>query len=158
MAYLYSSFSVFIRVHLWLILYLLAAQAFLPVAFVNRQLERLMLRSRREAAIVRLTAVADHDILDPQIQQAIDRGRADQNGPRQPRFVEPIRHGRSQAGQDENGHAQAVRKILLLVQLMVAANGADRQGGIRGNVQQMIAVRALPFRLVRHFDTAGMFT
>src|SRR6266446_3561749 len=59
-------------------------EAFLPITLADRQLKRLMRRARREAAVMGVAAVADQRISDPQVQQAVEQRRAEQDGPRQP--------------------------------------------------------------------------
>ena len=53
----------------------------------------------RHAAVMGVAAVADDHVLDQQVQNAVEQGRADQDGPCQPLSVQPVRDRRRQAGQ-----------------------------------------------------------
>src|SRR5262249_54449663 len=71
-------------------LHLLLADALLAVALVRRQLERPVLGARRVAPVMSAAAVADDHVPDPQVEQSVEHGRADQNGPGPPLLVQEV--------------------------------------------------------------------
>jgi hypothetical protein len=135
----------------------LFAQLLLAVAFPRRQLERGVRHLLRETLVMGLAAVADEGVADEQVQRDVERRRADQDRPGQPRLVQAVGDDRGGEGGDEDRHAQRMRKVLLAVQLMAAAEGAMGQGGIAGcDVLAMLAVRALPVAGLGGVEPGGL--
>jgi hypothetical protein len=124
----------------------LSAQLLLPVALVDGQFKRLVVRLRRHAPDVRVAAVADNHVFYEEVQDAVERRGADQDSPRQPPVVIERRQRRRHRRREQDGHAELVREVFLLIQLVAATQGTGRQRRIdfgRG-VEQVIAFRTLP--------------
>src|SRR5579859_2979238 len=126
-------------------LMLLGAYPLLAIALTDRQLEWTMRVGRGEPLVMRIAAVAHHGIADRQVQDPVDHRRADQDGPRKPFIVPEIRVNRREAGDDEDGHAEPVWEVLLLVELGTAADHAMGQRPVGGgDVLAVVAAGALP--------------
>ena len=120
----------------------------LAVALVDGQFKGTVARGA-EAAVLGAAAVADDDVAHPEVEQPVKKRRADQNDPRPPLVIEVVWDDRPQARDRQDGQAQPVGKILLLVEFRVATEDTGGQCVfLRRQVQrdEMIARRALPFR------------
>src|SRR5438105_3441821 len=126
---------------------LFAPQALLAIALGDAQFKRLVLVACRHAPVMGLAAVADDDVAYPEVKQPVKKRRADQNHPRPPLVIEVVRDDRPKARDRQDGQAQPVGEILLLVEFRVATEDTGGQRVLlRRHVQrqEMIARRALP--------------
>ena len=98
---------------------------------MDGQLERRVpFRIDQHAAMLPVAAVADNDILDEEVEDAVERGGPDQDRPGEPPVVEPVGDRRADERPQEDRHPERVGEILLAVEFVVAADGARRQGGV----------------------------
>src|SRR4051794_8038347 len=135
-------------------------QLLLPVAFVNGQLERgMLLGVGRDAPVLGVAAVTDDDVLDPQVEQAVKGRRAKEDGPGEHLVVPPVGQRAGEEGAQQDGHAQAVREVLLAVQIGVAADRTVAQArlGADGKGDDVIAPGAVPGGRPGDPDAAGGF-
>src|SRR5579864_999412 len=67
-------------------------QPLLAILFRNRKLEGIVALAARQAIVLGQAAVADNDIADQEIHDAVKQGRADQDDPRRPGPVQALQY------------------------------------------------------------------
>src|SRR5882762_306303 len=119
-----------------------------------------MLHTGNESTMLGAAVITNNGVPDPQIEEPIKGGRANQDDPCHQRIIPPMGPKKSQASQRENGQTQPVREILLLVQLAIAAYQARGQFPfpIGTKVLPMIALRALPGPRLGEIQPSPMVT
>jgi hypothetical protein len=96
-------------------------KAFLSIAFVNGEFERLVLGAGPDPGIGSITSVANDDIADQDVEQAIGASGAQEHHPGPAPLVVGHQHQEPQAGKAEDGQTDPVGEVFLFVQFVIAA-------------------------------------
>src|SRR5262245_35085214 len=105
----------------------------------------MMFRSGLKAFVVRAAPVANNGVANPEIKGPIENRRTNEDGVRKPFLVPAIGEYRQRERGREDEEAKAVREVLLLVKLVIAAHGTGSQRRIAGvKMLAMIATGTLP--------------